>query len=78
MQKIDDVSYRKYFCQRRANSKWSEKNKKLAANLEKRGLMTDRGRVKIEERRLTASGMRPKQPSSPKQTSNASQRCLSL
>lgn len=60
MQKIDDVSYRKYFCQRRANSKWSEKNKKLAADLEKRGLMTDRGRVKIEEAKANGQWDAPK------------------
>ena len=34
---------------RREKSKWSEKNKALAASLEERGLMTDFGRQKIEE-----------------------------
>ncbi len=34
---------------RREKSKWSEKNKALAESLEKRGLMTDFGRKKIEE-----------------------------
>lgn len=47
MQRIDEASYRKYFLQRRPNSKWPEKNKKLAAELEKRGLITEYGRVKI-------------------------------
>lgn len=60
MQKIDDAAYRKYFSQRRANSKWSEKNKKLAADLEKRGLMTDRGRVKIEEAKANGQWDAPK------------------
>ena len=48
IQGIDDSSYRKYFKQRKAESNWSEKNKKLAADLESRGLMTDYGRAKIE------------------------------
>lgn len=49
MQSIDDKTYKKYFAMRRANSKWSEKNKALVKSLEERGLMTDFGRVKIDE-----------------------------
>lgn len=49
MQSIDNKTYRKYFAQRRENSKWSEKNKALAGSLEKQGKMTDYGRKKIEE-----------------------------
>lgn len=49
MQSIDDKSYKKYFCRRRDNSKWSEKNKALVKILEARGLMTDFGRQKIQE-----------------------------
>lgn len=49
MQSIDDNTYKKYFCQRRDNSKWSEKNKSLVKSLEQRGLMTDFGRNKIAE-----------------------------
>lgn len=49
MQSIDDKTYKKYFSARRANSKWSEKNKALAKILEDRGLMTDFGRSKIEQ-----------------------------
>lgn len=48
MKKVDDQSYIKYFSARRKNSKWSAKNKALAESLEKRGLMTDIGREKIE------------------------------
>jgi uncharacterized protein YdeI (YjbR/CyaY-like superfamily) len=51
MQSIDEKKYVKYFCARRKDSKWSEKNKALVADLEKRRLMTDHGRVKIEEAR---------------------------
>lgn len=49
IKKIDDKTYKKYFSPRRANSKWSEKNKALVKNLEKQGRMTDLGRKKIEE-----------------------------
>lgn len=45
---IDDNTYMKYFKQRNKNSRWSEKNKKLVAELERKGLMTDFGRAKIE------------------------------
>lgn len=34
MQSIDEKSYKKYFSQRRENSKWSEKNKALVKELE--------------------------------------------
>ena len=47
MKKLDETSYIKYFSERRADSKWSEKNKKLTEALEGRGLMTDFGREKI-------------------------------
>ena len=49
MEKIDDKTYKKYFSQRRKNSKWSEKNKALVKKLEEQGLMTDFGREKIAE-----------------------------
>ncbi|MBT9775687.1 hypothetical protein GPL15_04060 [Clostridium sp. MCC353] len=49
MKRVDQNSYVKYFSLRRNNSKWSEKNKTLAVSLEKRGLMTESGREKIEE-----------------------------
>ena len=49
MQSIDSNTYKKYFSMRRANSKWSEKNKALVKVLEKKRLMTDFGRRKIEE-----------------------------
>lgn len=49
MKRIDDKTYKKYFSMRREKSKWSEKNKALVKSLEERGLMTDIGRMKIEE-----------------------------
>lgn len=49
MKKVDDKSYIKYFSARRKDSKWSAKNKTLAASLEKSGQMTDYGREKIAE-----------------------------
>ena len=49
MQSIDDLSYIKYFTQRRKNSKWSEKNKALVEILDKQEIMTEFGRAKIKE-----------------------------
>lgn len=49
MQSIDNETYQKYFSMRRANSKWSEKNKALVQSLEERNLMTDFGRNVINE-----------------------------
>lgn len=46
---IDDSKYIKYFSQRRNGSKWSEKNKKLVKELDTKGLMTDFGRIKVDE-----------------------------
>lgn len=60
MQSLDDVSYIKYFAQRRENSKWSEKNKGIVARLEKQGLMTDYGRAKIEEAKKNGQWDKPK------------------
>ena len=62
MQSIDSESYRKYFSQRRENSKWSEKNKALVEQLERRGLMTDHGRKKIAEAKQNGQWEAPKSP----------------
>ncbi|MDR2146505.1 MAG: hypothetical protein LBE91_08625 [Tannerella sp.] len=48
IQRVDDKTYIKYFKQRKKNSTWSEKNRKLAEVLESRGIMTDFGRTKIK------------------------------
>lgn len=60
MVRVDDVSYKKYFSLRRAKSKWSEKNKALAEDLEKRGLMTESGREKIREAMANGQWNAPK------------------
>ena len=49
LKSLDEKTYMKYFSERRKNSNWSEKNKKLAEKLEKQGLMTDYGREKIQQ-----------------------------
>ncbi len=49
MKSIDQNNYMKYFAKRRKNSKWSEKNKKLATELEEKGCMQDAGKIKIIE-----------------------------
>ena len=60
MQSIDDNTYIKYFSMRRANSKWSEKNKALVKVLEECGLLTDFGRNKIEEAKQNGQWDAPK------------------
>ena len=45
---------------RRKNSKWSDKNKTIVATLEKRGVMTDYGRAKIEEAKKNGEWDAPK------------------
>lgn len=62
MQSMDDKTYKKYFSQRRQNSKWSEKNKALAEKLEKQGIMTDYGTKKINEAKENGRWDAPKPP----------------
>lgn len=62
MQSLDQTSYKKYFCKRRIDSNWSDKNKKLAMKLEKQGLMTDYGRSKMEEAKQNGQWDKPKSP----------------
>jgi len=57
---VDEISYAKYFKQRAKNSNWSDKNKKLIVVLEEKMLMTDFGRVKIEEATKDGSFDAPK------------------
>ena len=60
MQSIDDKTYIKYFSARRDNSKWSDKNKALVEKLEKQGVMTDYGRMKIEKAKKNGQWDAPK------------------
>ncbi|MDL2319152.1 YdeI/OmpD-associated family protein [Eubacteriales bacterium OttesenSCG-928-A19] len=49
MESLGEDRYRKYFAPRGPRSKWSEKNRGLAARLEAEGRMTDHGRRRIDE-----------------------------
>lgn len=49
MKRLDELRYIKYFALRRKNSKWSEKNKALVIELEKKGMLTNYGIDKIQE-----------------------------
>jgi uncharacterized protein YdeI (YjbR/CyaY-like superfamily) len=60
MQSIDEKSYLKYFAIRRKGSKWSDKNKKIVNELESKGLMTDYGRIKVEEAKKNGMWDAPK------------------
>jgi uncharacterized protein YdeI (YjbR/CyaY-like superfamily) len=48
MKSIDNIKYKKYFTQRRANSPWSEKNKKIAEMFREKKLMNKLGEKAIE------------------------------
>ena len=62
MQSIDDTKYKKYFAHRTVSSRWSDKNKKLVAELEKRGIMTDDGRAEIKRAKKNGQWDAPKAP----------------
>ena len=62
LKRVDDKSYIKYFSARRKDSKWSEKNKSLVESLEKRGMMTDFGRKKIQEAKENGQWERASKP----------------
>lgn len=60
MQSIDETKYLKYFSIRRKGSKWSDKNKKIVEELEAKGIMTDFGRIKVEEAKKNGMWDAPK------------------
>ena len=60
MQKIDNTKYKKYFSKRRANSVWSEKNKKTVEMLRKAGLMTELGEEAVKEAKQNGKWDAPK------------------
>jgi len=60
LKNLDEKTYKKYFSRRRADSKWSEKNKTLVAKLEQQGKMTDYGRKKVEEAKKNGQWDKPK------------------
>ncbi|WP_318786453.1 YdeI/OmpD-associated family protein [Methanimicrococcus hacksteinii] len=62
MQSLDDTKYKKYFARRTANSKWSDKNRTLAAKLEEQGIMTKAGSEKIAEAKKNGQWNAPKSP----------------
>lgn len=65
IQRTDDTTYRKYFSKRRANRKWSEKNKALVKHLEASRRMSEFGRAKIQEAKENGHWDAPKQPEIP-------------
>lgn len=60
MKSVDSGRYLKYFARRTPNSKWSDKNKKLAQELEQSGLMSEFGKAKIAEAKLNGQWNKPK------------------
>lgn len=62
MKRIDAQHYIKYFCLRRKNSKWSDKNKAIVAELQQQGLMTELGLRMIELAKQNGQWDKPKPP----------------
>jgi uncharacterized protein YdeI (YjbR/CyaY-like superfamily) len=60
MKRADDTKYLKYFARRRADSVWSEKNKKLTAELTQKGLMTEAGLKAVEAAKKNGKWDAPK------------------
>jgi uncharacterized protein YdeI (YjbR/CyaY-like superfamily) len=60
MASIDETKYHKYFAKRREKSVWSEKNKKLAAMLRDKGLMTESGETAVETAKKNGTWDTPK------------------
>jgi uncharacterized protein YdeI (YjbR/CyaY-like superfamily) len=62
MQKIDAMTYKKYFARRTRSSNWSEKNKKLAQRLIEKGIMDERGMQAIEAAKRNGAWDKPNRP----------------
>lgn len=62
MKSLNEQSYLKYFSKRRPNSKWSDKNKRIAMQLVQRGTMTEQGFAKIEEAKQNGQWYQQKEP----------------
>jgi uncharacterized protein YdeI (YjbR/CyaY-like superfamily) len=62
IKKIDEEIYLRKFTPRKANSKWSELNKKRAAKMIEQGRMTEFGLCKIETAKKTGLWDKPDRP----------------
>jgi uncharacterized protein YdeI (YjbR/CyaY-like superfamily) len=60
MKSIDNTKYLKYFARRRATSRWSDKNKKIAEGLIEKKLMTKLGEKAIETAKQNGTWDAPK------------------
>jgi len=60
MKSVDDTKYLKYFARRRAQSPWSDKNKKIVETLRGRGIMTEWGEKAVEEAKANGAWDAPK------------------
>lgn len=62
IRRIDDKNYIKYFAQRRRDSKWSAKNRTIAEELKKQGLITEYGKAKMDEAKKDGRWNAPNAP----------------
>jgi uncharacterized protein YdeI (YjbR/CyaY-like superfamily) len=62
IKRLDDEKYVRKLTPRKADSRWSELNKKRAAKLKKRGLMTKAGILRVEEAKASGLWDQPNRP----------------
>ncbi len=62
IKRIDDDRYVRKLTPRKPESLWSELNKKRIAKLEKQGLMTEAGMVKVKEAKASGQWNKPDRP----------------
>ena len=65
IKKIDDGKYVRKLTPRKADSRWSELNKKRITKLKKQGLLTEAGIVKVREAKASGLWDRPDRPQIP-------------
>lgn len=62
IKRIDDEKYARKVTPRKADSRWSELNKKRIAKLSKQGLMTEAGIVKVKAAKASGLWNKPERP----------------
>ncbi len=62
IKKVDDEKYVRKLTPRKANSRWSEPNKKRVTKLQKQGLMTQVGIKRVKEAKVSGRWGKPNRP----------------
>ncbi|MBN1517299.1 YdeI/OmpD-associated family protein [Candidatus Sumerlaeota bacterium] len=62
IKKIDDEKYARKLTPRKADSRWSELNKRRIAKLQQQGLLTEIGKMKVKEAKASGQWDQPDRP----------------